>query len=229
MLVEQNAPDYCLFVSTFHSLCVRILRQYAEQAGIGSNFTIYDMDDQKRCMKEAIIACQVEFTQFAPARMLEAVSRLKNDLEDPEAYAARADDYFGKYLAIINAQYQSLLRQNNALDFDDLLVKTAFLLRDWPEVRLALSNRFRYLLVDEYQDTNHAQYQIAKGLALAHRNICVTGDPDQSIYRWRGADIKNILVFEKDWPEAVVVKLEENFRSTPNILDKASKLIVVNT
>lgn len=227
--VEQNAPAAGVYVSTFHSLCVRILRQYAEQAGIGSNFTIYDMDDQKRCMKEAIIACQVEFTQFAPARMLEAVSRLKNDLEDPEAYAARADDYFGKYLAKIYAQYQSLLRQNNALDFDDLLVKTAFLLRDWPEVRLALSNRFRYLLVDEYQDTNHAQYQIAKGLALAHRNICVTGDPDQSIYRWRGADIKNILVFEKDWPEAVVVKLEENFRSTPNILDKASKLIVVNT
>lgn len=227
--VEQSASASGVYVSTFHSLCVRILRQYAVQAQIGSNFSIYDVDDQKRCMKEAIAACHVDSSNFTPVRMLDVVSRLKNDLEDADAYASRADDYFGKYAAKIYAKYQALLRQNNALDFDDLLVKTAFLLRDLPEVRLELSNRFRYLLVDEYQDTNHAQYQIAKGLALSHRNICVTGDPDQSIYRWRGADIKNILVFEKDWPEAVVVKLEENFRSTPNILEKASKLIVANT
>lgn len=227
--VQQNAPAGGVYVSTFHALCVRILRQYAEQAGIASNFSIYDVDDQKRCMKEAIAACQVDSSNFTPARMLEIVSRLKNDLEDEVAYAARADDYNGKYTAKIYTQYQKLLRQNNALDFDDLLVKTAFLLRDCPDVRLELSRRFQYLLVDEYQDTNHAQYQIAKGLALAHRNICVTGDPDQSIYRWRGADIKNILVFEKDWPDAVVVKLEENFRSTPNILEKASRLIVANT
>ena len=227
--VQQSAQGAGVYVSTFHSLCVRILRQYAEQAGIGANFTIYDVDDQKRCMKEAIAACQVDSTNFTPGKMLEVVSRLKNDLESVESYAARADDYFGKYAAKIYAKYQALLHQNNALDFDDLLVKMALLLRDWPDVRLELSNRFRYLLVDEYQDTNHAQYQIAKGLALAHRNICVTGDPDQSIYRWRGADIKNILVFEKDWPEAVVVKLEENFRSTPNILEKASKLIASNT
>ena len=227
--VQQTAATSGVYVSTFHSLCVRILRQYADRAQIGANFTIYDVDDQKRAMKEAIAACQVDSSNFTPGRMLEVVSRLKNDLEDPEAYAARADDFSGKYTAKIYAKYQALLRQNNAVDFDDLLVKTACLLRDCPDVRLELSNRFRYLLVDEYQDTNHAQYQIAKGLALAHRNICVTGDPDQSIYRWRGADIKNILVFEKDWPEAVVVKLEENFRSTPNILEKASKLIVANT
>ena len=227
--VQQTAHGWGVYVSTFHSLCVRILRQYAEQAGIGTNFTIYDVDDQKRCMKEAIASCQVDSSNFTPGKMLEVVSRLKNDLESAESYAARADDYFGKYAAKIYTKYQAQLHQNNALDFDDLLVKMAFLLRDWPQVRLELSDRFRYLLVDEYQDTNHAQYQIAKGLALAHRNICVTGDPDQSIYRWRGADIKNILAFEKDWPEAVVVKLEENFRSTPNILEKASKLISVNT
>lgn len=227
--VAQNAPASGVYVSTFHSLCVRILREYAEQADIGSNFTIYDVDDQKRCMKEAIAACQADSSNFTPARMLDVVSKLKNDLEDVEAYAARSDDFFGKYAAKIYAKYQALMRQNNALDFDDLLVKTAFLLRDRSDVRQELSRRFQYLLVDEYQDTNHAQYQIAKGLALAHRNICVTGDPDQSIYRWRGADIKNILVFEKDWPEAVIVKLEENFRSTPNILEKASRLIVANT
>ena len=227
--VQQTASASGVYVSTFHALCVRILRQYAEQAEIQPNFSIYDVDDQKRCMKEAIAACQVDSSNFTPARMLDIVSRLKNDLEDEAAYAARSDDFFGKYAAKIYTKYQAMLRQNNALDFDDLLVKTAFLLRDRPDVRLELSNRFQYLLVDEYQDTNHAQYQIAKGLALAHRNICVTGDPDQSIYRWRGADIKNILIFEKDWPEAVVVKLEENFRSTPNILEKASKLIAANT
>lgn len=227
--VEQSTCSAGVYVSTFHALCVRILRRYAEQAGIGQNFTIYDVDDQKRCMKEAIAACQIDTGNFTPARMLDYISNLKNDLEDETAFAARANDYFSKYAARIYAKYQALLRQNNAVDFDDLLLKTAFLLRDYPDVRMELSNRFRYLLVDEYQDTNHAQYQIAKELALAHRNICVTGDPDQSIYRWRGADIQNILAFEKDWPEAVVVKLEENFRSTPNILEKASRLIRVNT
>lgn len=227
--VEQSTAAAGVHVSTFHALCVRILRRYADQAGIAANFTIYDVDDQKRCMKEAIAACQIDTGNFTPARMLDVISKLKNDLEDEAAFAARANDYVGKFAARIYAKYQAMLRQNNALDFDDLLLKTAFLLRDYPNVRLELSRRFQYLLVDEYQDTNHAQYQIAKGLALAHRNICVTGDPDQSIYRWRGADIQNILAFEKDWPEAVVVKLEENFRSTPNILEKASQLIRANT
>ena len=227
--VVQNTSATGVHVSTFHSLCVRILRQYAAQADITANFSIYDVDDQKRCMKEAIAACQVDSNRFTPAQLLNFISRLKNDLEDETTFAARADDYFSTYAARIYSAYQALMRQNNALDFDDLLVKTAFLLRDHSDVRQALSDRFGYLLVDEYQDTNHAQYQIAKGLALGHRNICVTGDPDQSIYRWRGADIQNILVFEKDWPEAVVVKLEENFRSTPNILEKASQLISVNT
>jgi len=216
-------------ISTFHSLCVRILRRYAEQAGVKPNFSIYDGSEQLGCMKAAIKSCEIDTTNFAPARMLEGVSRLKNDLETPESVAEYADDYFTKNLARIYVKYQEILATNNALDFDDLLVKTAFLLRDHLDIRIELSNRFKYLLVDEYQDTNHAQYQIAKGLALEHGNICATGDPDQSIYGWRGADIGNILAFENDWPSAVVVKLEENFRSTPNILALADILISVNS
>ena len=227
-LQSYNLPSG-VRASTFHSLCVWILRVYAEQAGIKMNFSIYDDSDQKRIIKEAITACGLESTNFPPAKMLDAVSRAKNDLETPQVVAEYAGDYFQKNFANVYRRYQETLDENNALDFDDLLMRVAMLLRDCPDVRQQLSERFKYLLVDEYQDTNHAQYQIAKGLALAHGNICVTGDPDQSIYRWRGADIGNILIFEKDWPNAVVVKLEENFRSTPNILELADKLIANNT
>ncbi|MHC5087189.1 MAG: ATP-dependent helicase [Planctomycetota bacterium] len=227
--VAHSTTASGVHVSTFHSLCVRILRQYAQAAQMQPNFSIFDTNDQKRAMKEAIKDCGVDSTNFTPAKMLGFVSKLKNDLEDIEAFEADADDSFSKNAAKIYNRYQQVLKQNNAVDFDDLLVNTAYLLRDHPDVREELSRRYRYLLVDEYQDTNHAQYQIAKGIALAHRNICVTGDPDQSIYRWRGADIENILSFEKDWPEAVVVKLEENFRSTPNILEKADQLIAANS
>ncbi len=227
--VSANANAADVHISTFHSLCVRILRRYAEQAKISSNFSIYDQDDQVRCVKLAIKQSNVDASNFTPSKMLNAISQLKNDMETPQAVQDRAYDYFSKTLAKIYTSYQRILEQNNALDFDDLLVRTAFLLRDKPDVRSELSRRYRYLLVDEYQDTNHAQYQIARGLALDHGNICVTGDPDQSIYRWRGADIANILIFEEDWPSAVVVKLEENFRSTPNILTLADKLISANT
>ncbi len=226
-VLSSGVPAGCQ-VSTFHSLCVRILRRYGRSGGIEPSFSIYDESDQIRCMKEAAADCQVSASNFTPARLLHFVSRLKNDLEDEETFAARADDFFGKTAAKCYIRYQQILRRNQALDFDDLLVRTAFLLRDFPDIREELSNRFRYLLIDEYQDTNHAQYQIARGLAMAHSNICVTGDPDQSIYRWRGADIGNILAFEKDWPSAVVVKLEENFRSQPKILKKADQLIASN-
>jgi len=215
-------------ISTFHSLCVRILRQYGQPAGIEPTFSIYDESDQIRCMKEAVAACGVSSSNFSPARMLHMVSRLKNDLEDEQAFAARVEDYFGRTVSSIYAKYQEILRRNQALDFDDLLMRTALLMRDFPQIRQELSSRFRYLLIDEYQDTNHAQYQIARGMAADHGNICVTGDPDQSIYRWRGADIGNILAFERDWPNAVVIKLEENFRSTANILRKADRLIAGN-
>ncbi len=227
--VAESGQPAGTHVSTFHSLCVRILRRYAEAARLTPGFSIYDDADQLRCMKEAVSLANAETTNFSPARMLHFISRLKNDLEDEETFAARADDYFGKTAAKVYKNYQHILQKNKAVDFDDLLVKTALLLRDRPDIRAELSDRFQYLLVDEYQDTNHAQYQIAKGLALAHGNLCVTGDPDQSIYRWRGADIGNILAFEKDWPNAVVIKLEENFRSTPNILAMADRLIAANT
>ncbi len=216
------------FISTFHSLCVWILRRFAAQAGIRPNFSIYNANDQLRCMKEAVAGSQVDSTNFSPSRMLDFVSRLKNNLEEAESFKSGAADYFGQTAAKVYGAYQQILSKNNALDFDDLLLKAALLLQNHTDVRQELSGRFQYLLIDEYQDTNHAQYRIAHLLAQAHGNICVTGDPDQSIYRWRGADIGNILAFEKDWPSAVVVRLEENFRSTPDILEKADKLIAFN-
>jgi len=216
-------------ISTFHSLCVRILRQYAAQAAIFPNFSIYDQTDQARCIKQAVKNCELDTTNFPPARMLDAISsRLKNNLIDVDTFKANADDFFTETLAKIYARYQSILAEHNALDFDDLLMKTAFLLQNCPDVCCELSNRFKFLLIDEYQDTNYAQYVISKALASQHNNICATGDPDQSIYRWRGADIRNILNFERDWPDAMVVKLEENFRSTPNILEVADNLIAQN-
>ncbi|MFB0553515.1 MAG: ATP-dependent helicase, partial [Phycisphaerae bacterium] len=163
-----------------------------------------------------------------PARMLDAISVLKNKLIDFDSFKVGADDFFSKALARVYARYQSILSERNGLDFDDLLLKTAFLLEGCPEVCCELSNRFKFLLIDEYQDTNHAQYRIAKALVSQHNNICATGDPDQSIYRWRGADIRNILAFESDWPNATIVKLEENFRSTANILEVADNLIAFN-
>ena len=216
-------------ISTFHSLCVRILRRYADQACIRPNFSIYNTSEQGRCIKQAVKDCGFDSSNFSPTRMLSAISALKNNMEDVDSFSSEADDFFSKALAKIYEGYQKLLQENNALDFDDLLMKAAILLRDNADVRRQLSERFKYLLIDEYQDTNQAQYQIAKLIASAHSNICVTGDPDQSIYRWRGADIRNILAFETDCPEAVVVKLEENFRSTPNILAVADNLISSNT
>ena len=216
-------------ISTFHSLCVRILRRYAEQAHIKPNFSIYSESEQNTAMKHAIKDCNLETSNFPPARMRDAVSTLKNKLIDVEAFEGMADDFFSTCLAKIYTRYQQILSDNNALDFDDLLMKAALVLERNAEVHDELSNRFKYLLIDEYQDTNHAQYRIAQSLAARHDNICVTGDPDQSIYRWRGADISNILAFEKDWPDAIVVKLEENFRSTPQILEVADKLIAANT
>ncbi|HUT28752.1 MAG TPA: UvrD-helicase domain-containing protein [Sedimentisphaerales bacterium] len=215
-------------ISTFHSLCVRILRRYALQAGVRAGFSVYDESDQTRCMKQAVKDCGLDAANFSPARMLEAVSALKNNLVDAEAFKGQADDFFSKTLAQIYSRYERLLKERNGLDFDDLLMKTAFLLERHSDVCLEMGNRFSFLLIDEYQDTNHAQYRIAKALVSGHNNICATGDPDQSIYRWRGADIRNILAFEKDWPDAVVVKLEENFRSTGKILAAADKLIAFN-
>jgi len=215
-------------ISTFHSLCVRILRQYADKAGIKANFSVYDEADQSKCIKQAVKDCELDATNFPPARMLEHISKLKNNLIDVNYFKAQADDFPKQTLAKIYSHYQRILTEHNALDFDDLLMKTAFLLESYPDVCYELGNRFKFLLIDEYQDTNHAQYRIAKALVSQHNNICAAGDPDQSIYRWRGADIRNILDFEKDWPDAIIVKLEENFRSKPEILKIADKLIAEN-
>ncbi len=215
-------------ISTFHSLCVRILRRYSSKANINQNFSIYDATDQAKCMRQAVKDCNLNAADFSPARMLDAVSALKNRLVDVDTLKIEANDFFSTTLAKIYMRYQQILSEANALDFDDLLLKTAFLLRDFADAREELSNRFKFVLIDEYQDTNHAQYRIAKLLVSQHNNICATGDPDQSIYRWRGADIRNILAFEEDWPQAKVIKLEENFRSTPNILKAADSLISFN-
>jgi DNA helicase-2/ATP-dependent DNA helicase PcrA len=215
-------------ISTFHSLCVRILHRYADAAGIGRNFSIYDDADQTRCVKQALADCSLDTAAFPAGRMLEAISTLKNKLVDPETFKEQAVDYFTQALLKVYTRYQKLLADRNGLDFDDLLMKVALLLERDATVCGELADRFRYLLIDEYQDTNHAQYRLAKAIAVHHRNICATGDPDQSIYRWRGADIRNILAFEKDWPEAVTIRLEENFRSAACILQAADRLIACN-
>jgi len=226
-LLDMNTPAGAQ-VSTFHSFCVRILRRYANYATINPNFTIYDRADQVRCVKQALKNCETDSKNFPPSTMLEAVSALKNKLVNPDDYRDQADDFFAKVLEKIYRSYQKILTENNALDFDDLLMKTALLLQSSPLVRNELADRFKFLLIDEYQDTNHAQYSIAKAIASQHNNICATGDPDQSIYRWRGADIRNILDFEHDFPNATVIKLEKNFRSPPNILEAADSLIAAN-
>ena len=215
---------------TFHSLAARLLREFADRAGLKPTYTIYDTADQKAAIREAIKSCELDSQQFTPVKMLARISLLKNDLITPQSYAADEDkDYLGQFAARIYSAYQKQLAANDAVDFDDLLMKLSFLLRDHPDVRDLLNRRYRYVLVDEYQDTNACQYQIARGLALEHSNLFVTGDPDQSIYAWRGADIANILAFEEDYPDAQVIRLEENFRSIPQVLQLADELIVQNT
>ena len=215
---------------TFHALAVRILREFCEQSHLPKQFTIYDTADQKAAVRDALKLLEMDPQKFPPQKVLARISNLKNDLVTPHAFSEQQEgDYLGRLLAKVYQGYQKQLDTNGAVDFDDLLMKFAFLLKDVPEVRETLNQRYKYVLVDEYQDTNQCQYQIARGLSMAHNNLFVTGDPDQSIYAWRGADISNILAFEEDYPNAVVVKLEENFRSVPEILTIASELIAYNS
>jgi DNA helicase-2/ATP-dependent DNA helicase PcrA len=213
---------------TFHSLCARLLRIYADRAGLQTNFSIFDTADQKSVMKEAIKRADLSTDNFPPGKILHLISRAKNDMIMPEEFAQMAEGFQDKKLAKAYHAYVEVLREQNALDFDDLLVKMAQLLSKDAELRNKLEDRFRYVLVDEYQDTNHAQYLIARGLALQKENLCVTGDPDQSIYGWRGANLNNILQFEEDFRNATVVSLEQNYRSTPQILQAADKVIAHN-
>jgi len=215
-------------VCTFHSLCARLLREFAAEAGLHPNFSIYDQAEQIGLVKQAIEKLESKSSTLVPGHVHAAISRAKNRLQDAPALAAKAEIDRQRRIAQVYQEYQRLLAANNALDFDDLLFRMACLLRDRPDVRKLLADRFRYILVDEYQDTNHAQYVLAHGIAADHENIAVTGDPDQSIYAWRGADINNILEFEADYPNAKVIRLEENYRSTAAILAAAERLITRN-
>lgn len=212
-------------VCTFHSLGVRLLREFGPRLNVQPGFSIYDEDDQRRLMKEAIQAAGVAAQSLRPDLARWIISDHKNHLRDPAAAEQSADRASDLLVARVYALYQQLLERNNAVDFDDLLMKVAVLLRTDSEAAERLGDRFRYLMIDEYQDTNHAQYEIARLLADRHGNLCATGDPDQSIYAWRGANIANILDFERDYPEATVVRLEQNYRSHGTILRVASQLI----
>jgi DNA helicase II / ATP-dependent DNA helicase PcrA len=231
-----------LTVTTFHSLCARLLRRYAEAAGLKPEFSIYDSGDQWTLCKKTVEALEMSTSNWPPRSVLATISAAKNELLDAAAYAARAGDFYSKSLSKIYTAYEKALRAAGAVDFDDLLVLTAKLLRDNAQVRAELRSRWQYILIDEYQDTNHAQLVIATLLAgeptgkkpkddgepaapAAVPNICVVGDPDQAIYGWRGADISNILQFEEQYPGAKVITLGENFRSTAPILAVADKLI----
>ncbi|MGQ9651528.1 MAG: ATP-dependent helicase [Phycisphaerae bacterium] len=223
--IRHLAVEPGVTCSTFHSLCARLLRTHADRAGLNPNFSIFDQTDQTAAMKQAIERCGKSTDNYSPANMVEAVSQAKNDMVLPEDYGQYARDWSDRAIIPIYEAYQQILAEQNALDFDDLLLKMACLLGQDAELRDQLQDRYRFVLVDEYQDTNHAQYLIARGLALDHENLCVTGDPDQSIYGWRGANIHNILEFEQDFPRAKVVRLEKNYRSTPQILTAADAVI----
>jgi DNA helicase-2/ATP-dependent DNA helicase PcrA len=231
-LIEELEIGSTPLISTFHSMCVRILRRDIEtlNAGYTRSFTIYDQDDTVRLTRNCIRDLGLDDKQLPPRTVQAAISAAKNRGQDAEAFAAQAHfvDERRASIARVFQLYEERLHQNNALDFDDLLIKTVRLLRDVQEVRERYNDRFRYLLVDEYQDTNQLQFALIRLLTEKQQNICVVGDPDQSIYRWRGADITNILKFEEHFPSAKVIRLEENYRSTQNILDLAHGVIQHN-
>jgi DNA helicase-2/ATP-dependent DNA helicase PcrA len=228
LVPETVAGRRGLFVSTFHAFCARQIRMHAERLGLDAGFSIYSTADQRSAMKEAIASSGLESGNWTPASMLSAVSDAKNKLQTVEAYDAEASDFYTRTVARAYAGYQKILARNNAVDFDDLLLKTAALLRDHDDVRSELQERFRYVLIDEYQDTNHAQFVIADSIASAHGNLFVVGDPDQSIYGWRGADVGNILDFESQYPGTSIIALGRNFRSTGHIVGAAAGLISNN-
>ena len=226
-LVPEAARD--LWVTTFHSACLRILRREIQALGYGSNFSIYDDADQQTLIKECLKELEIDEKQFQPRAMLGVISGAKNKLLTPDQYDRQAFDYFEQVAGRVYRLYQEKLFKNNAVDFDDLLMLTVRLFKEHPHVLGYYQTKFKYILVDEYQDTNHTQYVLVTMLAERYRNVCVVGDPNQSIYKWRGADINNILSFERDYPEAKVVKLEQNYRSTGNILEAANTVIKNNT
>ena len=218
-----------IWVCTFHSTCVRILRRYIDRLGFGTNFTIYDSDDQKTLMKDVCKRLEIDTKMYKEKMFLSAISSAKDELIDPIEFETRAaGDYVKRKQTQVYREYQQALKQNNALDFDDLIMKTVELFKLDKEVLASYQDRFRYIMVDEYQDTNTAQFELIRLLALKYQNLCVVGDDDQSIYKFRGANIYNILNFEHHFPDATVIKLEQNYRSTQNILDAANAVIANN-
>ena len=218
-----------IWVATFHATCVRILRRYADRLGYDTNFTIYDTDDQKTVMKDICKRLNIDTKMLKERTIMGAISSAKDELISPVQYAIDAfGDYQKRKISEAYTEYQNTLKKNNAMDFDDLIVNTVELFKSCPEVLAQYQNRFRYIMVDEYQDTNTAQFELVRLLADKYRNLCVVGDDDQSIYKFRGANIRNILDFEKTYPEAAVIKLEQNYRSTGNILQAANAVISNN-
>ncbi len=215
-----------IWVSTFHSSCVRILRRYADRLGYSNNFTIYDTDDSKTVMKDICKKFQLETTTLKLRNIMNSISKCKDNLVSPEEYAlSTQNDFIKVKISKAYTEYQNALKKSNAMDFDDLIFKTVELFKTCPDVLDSYQERFRYIMVDEYQDTNNAQFELIRLLADKYRNLCVVGDDDQSIYRFRGANIRNILDFEKVYPDATVIKLEQNYRSTQQILDAANAVI----
>lgn len=227
-LIGDEADN--MWISTFHSTCVRILRREIDKIGYKKDFTIYDSSDQKTLMKHVIKELNINDKDITEMEILSAIGKAKDKLQSPAKFKMENENDFRKNkVADAYILYQKKLKDNNALDFDDLIVKTVELFKKVPEVLEFYQNKFKYIMVDEYQDTNQCQYEFIKLLAAKYKNVCVVGDDDQCIYQWRGADIRNILDFEKDYPNAKVVKLEQNYRSKGNILEAANKVIVNNT
>lgn len=224
-----GADGMSVWVSTFHSTCVRILRRYIDRLGYDNRFTIYDTDDQKTLMKEICRKLNIDTKKYKERALLARISHAKDEMITPDDMEREVKgDFNQKKIAAVYREYQAALKRNNALDFDDLLVKTVDLFEKCQDVLEAYQERFRYIMVDEYQDTNTAQFELVRLLAAKYRNLCVVGDDDQSIYKFRGANIHNILNFEQYFPDAKVIKLEENYRSTQNILDAANAVIKNN-
>lgn len=218
-----------IWVSTFHSTCVRILRRHIDRLGYDNNFTIYDSDDQKTLMKDVCKLLQIDTKTYRERTILSAISSAKDEMVTPEEYELNAyGDFSKKKIAEAYKEYERQLKANNALDFDDLLVKTVQLFQTQPEILEYYQDRFRYIMVDEYQDTNTVQFKLISLLAAKYKNLCVVGDDDQSIYKFRGANIQNILSFEKEFEHTKVIKLEQNYRSTSTILDAANAVIKNN-
>ncbi|MEA2104688.1 MAG: UvrD-helicase domain-containing protein, partial [Candidatus Cloacimonadota bacterium] len=219
--------SYTLSMGTFHSMCLRILRTEIMQLPLKTNFTIFDQDDQKSIMKKVLKKLEIPAENFPPAKALNIISNKKNNLIAYEEYQSD-NSYFGNMMGKIYKSYQEYLLDNNGADFDDLLLYTVKLFQNHNEILQKYQNKFKYIMIDEYQDTNFAQYQFAKLLANSHKNICVVGDDDQSIYGWRGADIQNILSFEDDYKNAKIIRMTQNYRSPQNVLDAANNLIAKN-